>query len=367
MKTLNWFNSFDKVLIYTPGDNEWTDCVGTSNGAYDPLGRLDLLRKTYFASNLSLGRRPIALQRQSDDAKYSLFVENAMLVKAPVVFATINLPGSNNNLEYKTTQGNPNKFFDNDKEYTARNAANLAWLAKAFQTARDTHSLGVMLFVQANIFEFFLDPITGSTHSGFSDFVSALRKETNNFAGEVVLVSGDTHFMRIDKPLTDKYPGCISAKGDCKPYDGPVDDRGARVLNFTRVEVPGQSDVHWMICHIRPNSRNLFQFEFMIMPPLAPAGVTAVVTGPGTALADNTFETGSNQISLNGSLSSTSNTGGVTYSWENAPGYPVAAILQSTTESPVVQFSQRGTYQLKLTVTDRTGASASTIVTLRYV
>ena len=353
-------------MLYSIGDNEWTDCLRNSNGAYDPLGRLDLIRKTYFSTNLSLGRRPIALQRQSDDPKYSLYVENSILVKAPVVFATIHIPGSNNNLEYKIVQGAPNKFYDNDKEYTARNAANLAWLRKTFQTAKDTRSLGVMIMIQANIFEAFLDPVTGPTHSGFGDFVAVLRQETNKFAGEVVLVSGDTHYMRVDKPMTGKFPACVSAEGDCKPYTADLDSRGTRVLNFTRVEVPGMLDVHWVLCHVRPNSRNLFQFEFMIVPPAAPAGVTAVAKGPGTMIAHNSYETNSNQIVLDGSQSSTTNTGDISYLWETAPGYPAAAILQANSAMPVVQFSWRGTYQLKLTVTDRTGTSATTTVTVRY-
>ena len=366
-KMLGWFNSFDKPLLYTPGDNEWTDCLRNSNGAYDPLDRLDLVRKTYFTNNLSLGRRPIALQRQSEDPKYALYAENAMLVKAPVVFATIHVPGSNNNREYKIVQGRPNKFFDDDKEYTARNAANIVWMQKAFQTAKDTGSVGVMLFIQANIFESFLDPATGPTRSGFSDFIAALRQETNNFKGEVVLVSGDTHYMRVDKPMTDKFPACLSSEGDCKPYTADLDSRGNRVLNFTRVEVPGMFDLHWVICHVRPASRNIFQFEFMIVPPAASAGPSAVAVASGSVLADNSVETGSSQISLDGSRSSTTNSGGLSYSWENVPGYPVAAILQSATAMPTVQFSRRGTYRFKLTVTDRTGATSEATITVRYV
>ena len=35
-------------LVYTPGDNEWTDCHRVNNGAYDPLDRLAAVRKTFF-------------------------------------------------------------------------------------------------------------------------------------------------------------------------------------------------------------------------------------------------------------------------------------------------------------------------------
>jgi hypothetical protein len=34
------FMAFDKPLIYTPGDNEWTDCHRKNNGPYDPIERL---------------------------------------------------------------------------------------------------------------------------------------------------------------------------------------------------------------------------------------------------------------------------------------------------------------------------------------
>lgn len=365
-KTLNWFNSFDRAVLYSVGDNEWTDCMRANNGAYDPLDRLALIRKTYFATNLSLGRRPIPLLRQSDDPKYALYTENRMLVKPPVVFVTIHIPGSNNNLEYKITQGSPNPFYDNDKEYTARNAANLAWLHQAFQTARDNGLLGVMILTQANMFEGFMDTSTGSTHSGFTDYLAALRDETRKFSGEVVMVSGDSHYMRVDKPLTEQWPACTSPQGDCKPFEPAIDARGSRILNFTRAEVPGSTDVHWTLAHIRPNSRNLFNFEFMIVPPAVASGVTAVATAPGTPVDTATVETQSSQIVLNGSQSSSTNTGGLSYSWKPSPGYPVAAIIGSETAQPLVQFGGRGTYQFTLTVKDRTGDSGTAIITVRY-
>ncbi|MBI2684877.1 MAG: hypothetical protein HYX27_01070 [Acidobacteria bacterium] len=51
------------------------------------------------------------------------------------------------------------------------------------------------------------------------------------------------------------------------------------------------------------------------------------------------------------------NTGGLTYAWATAPGYPQAAILNANTATRLIQFSLRGTYQFTVTVTDRTGAS----------
>lgn len=94
-KALAWFNTFEKPLLYSVGDNEWTDCMRTSNGAFDPMGRLDLIRRTYFNSTMSLGKNPIAVKRQSEMSGFSLYRENAMLIKGKVLFVTIHMPGSN--------------------------------------------------------------------------------------------------------------------------------------------------------------------------------------------------------------------------------------------------------------------------------
>jgi hypothetical protein len=263
--TLKNFNDFFVPVLYSVGDNEWTDCVRTSNGRYDPVERLDMIRRTYFATNQSLGRVAVELTRQSADPVYSRYRENAMLVLGPAVFMTVHMPGSNNNREYKMVQGTPNPYYDNDQEYTARNAANLAWLRAGFQAARDNRSLGLMILTQANMFENFMDTSTGATHSGFADFIAALRAETKKFDGEVVVVSGDTHYMRFDKPLTEAYPGCVSAQGDCKAVSTPTESPGDRVLNFTRVEVPGDGDVHWVLCHVAPVRNRVFQFEFKVV------------------------------------------------------------------------------------------------------
>ena len=37
---------FEDPLVYTPGDNEWTDCHRANNGAYNPLERLAFVRST---------------------------------------------------------------------------------------------------------------------------------------------------------------------------------------------------------------------------------------------------------------------------------------------------------------------------------
>jgi hypothetical protein len=259
-KTLGFFNNFYSPVIYSVGDNEWTDCLRANNGRFDPVGRLKLVRSTYFFNNFSLGRLSVELTRQSD-----AYPENAMWIRDPAVFLSVHMTGSNNNLEYKSAQGAANPFYDNDEEFKARNAANLAWLHAGFKAARDNHALGLVILTQANVFESFMTTGTGSTHSGFADFVKALRDETRKFDGEVYMVSGDSHYMRIDKPLTATYPGCESDTGDCKAIATPSESPGDRVLNFTRVEVPGDGDVHWVLCHVQAIKGRVLACEFRIV------------------------------------------------------------------------------------------------------
>src|SRR5207237_4443893 len=38
------FDSFDDPVVYTPGDNEWTDCHHPEDGGYNPLERLARIR-----------------------------------------------------------------------------------------------------------------------------------------------------------------------------------------------------------------------------------------------------------------------------------------------------------------------------------
>ena len=52
---LGWFNSLDRPAIFTPGDNDWTDCDRPSNGGFSSLGRLDFERHVLFSTPYSLG------------------------------------------------------------------------------------------------------------------------------------------------------------------------------------------------------------------------------------------------------------------------------------------------------------------------
>jgi Calcineurin-like phosphoesterase len=223
------FNSFRHPLIYVPGDNEWTDCHRENNGSYDPLERLALLRSLFFSDEKSLGQRPIRLNRQSSNPAYATYRENVLWMMKGVVFSGLHIVGSNNNLGRTPSA---------DAEYFARNAATLDWLRQTFALARYTRAKAVMLIIQANPgFE-----LPAAQRTGFNDFLSALEEETIAYGRPVVLVHGDSHYFRIDKPML----GTTSRR---------------RIEQFTRVETFGENDNHWLHVTVAPHNPNVFSFD----------------------------------------------------------------------------------------------------------
>jgi len=93
------FLRFAQPLVYTPGDNEWTDCHRKAAGGYDPLERLAKVRALHFSAPESLGAHPMPVVRQSDVSDFTEMVENLRWEHAGVVFATLHVVGSNNGFE----------------------------------------------------------------------------------------------------------------------------------------------------------------------------------------------------------------------------------------------------------------------------
>jgi hypothetical protein len=139
---------------------------------------------------------------------------------------------------------------------------------ETFKEATDDGSAAVMIIMQADPgFDAtdgtrapLRDPRTlaedlakdGNPFDGFQSFLVALRNDTIAFEKPAVLVYGDSHYFRIDKPL--------------------VDTQGRRLENFTRVETFGDNaanglnDVHWVKVLVDPSSRDVFAFQPQIVP-----------------------------------------------------------------------------------------------------
>ena len=117
--TLAALGRFAMPVVYTPGDNEWTDCQGA--GA-DPLQRLGRVRQLFFPTDESLGRRTLTVTRQSAD-----YPENARFSFGDVTFVAVHQVGSTNG-----TGRSP----EGDAEAAARADAGAAWIRAGFEAAR---------------------------------------------------------------------------------------------------------------------------------------------------------------------------------------------------------------------------------------
>jgi len=240
---------FKHPFIFTPGDNDWTDCHRAKPRAYDPLERLSKVREFFFQGDRSLGQQTIRLTRQSENAAYAKFRENVRWAFGNALFVTVHMVGSNNNL---------GRTAEMDAEYAERNAANVAWLRQAFELAKRSENRGIMIIAQASPrFEttwpgrlqqrYMLAGLGIKSPkkrrvTGFDDFLDVLEKETLAFGKPVVFVHGDTHTFRIDKPLV----GSASRR---------------MIENFTRVETVGFPDTHWIRGIVDPKDPQVFSFR----------------------------------------------------------------------------------------------------------
>ena len=234
---LGVFQSSAVPLVYVPGDNEWTDCHRANNGAYDPVERLGRLRELFFAGEASLGQKPMPLQRQSSDPTnpaLARYRENVRWVAGGALFVGLNLPGSDNNYHGTARNGGP------VPEFIERSAANWVWLGQSFALARAHKLAGILIVIQGN--PEFEAASAGHPKPGYRDFIKQLREETQGFAGQVVLVHGDSHHQQINQPLLD-----AAAK--------------ELVTNFTRVETYGYPFMGWIKGTVDATDPQVFRFS----------------------------------------------------------------------------------------------------------
>ena len=186
-----YFNSFKTPLIYSIGDNEWTDCHRAMAGAYNPLERLSYIRENQFSNNQSFGKSKLTLVRQADVMpKFSKYVENALWVKGKFLFVSLHIPGSNNNL---------GRNQESDEEYLLRNEANLAWIKNAFELSAEKGYAAIVFAFQADIF--YSPEFATDSNSGYRDTITQFRVLSEKVSTPILLVHGDSHRLKIDQPL----------------------------------------------------------------------------------------------------------------------------------------------------------------------
>jgi hypothetical protein len=199
------FSTFKDPLVYTPGDNEWVDChvFSKNNGLFTPTERLQTVRQMFFpVPGQTIGGRKKQVLTEADDPANAAFVENVMWMESQVVFATLNLQGSNDDL---APWGMPlpldaASYPSQADERTARIQANRAWLEKTFALASANNAAGVVLMFQADMWD------ATSALSGFNGVVQQMGNLAAAFGKPVLILEGDSHLFRVDQPFTSASP-----------------------------------------------------------------------------------------------------------------------------------------------------------------
>lgn len=143
-------------LVVIPGDNEWSDCA---RHGIDPLARLEKWRGLFCPAP-------------------GEFCEHRRWEAHGWVFATLNVPGHNNNA--------------GRAENAPRMREVMTFLAEAARLGSEKK--GLVLFMHANPFD---DPRA----AGFAALREELAALGRRMPGRVVVIHGDTHLYKNDEPL----------------------------------------------------------------------------------------------------------------------------------------------------------------------
>jgi hypothetical protein len=263
--------TYKDPVVYTPGDNEWSDChkVGEGGGAYnktthvidyvkdasgnpvdyasgDPLANLALVRSLFFPNpGYTLGgrKKQVISQAQAFDPAHpsdAQFVENVMWEQSRVLFVTVNIPGGSNN-DQDIWYGTPTISAEQAQEAADRTGANLRWLDAAFAQATADGVEGVVIGTQADMW----DPANTVAHlAGYEPFVQSIASHTTALGKPVLLFNGDSHVYLSDNPLAAGAPLSYLHPG----YDVP---------NFHRVVVHGSTfPLEWLRLTVDPRASN---------------------------------------------------------------------------------------------------------------
>jgi hypothetical protein len=218
------FDAAKHPIVYTPGDNEWTDCRRKSNGAMDPLERLAKLREVFFRGRTHLGGGTLdTIGEGAPGPGCGDYPENRLWAHRGIRFATINVPGPDNDEGHGEAS---------DAEARCRDAANHAWIERALRLALDNGDRGLVVATQG-------DPWLTQA-SGYAALKAEIASVARRFQRPVLFIHGDTHVYQWDTPFADAA--------------GPVP-------NALRLETYGRPFVGWVRVTVEPASAAVFRVE----------------------------------------------------------------------------------------------------------
>ncbi len=236
------FETFADPLLYTPGDNEWTDCHRANNGAYVPTERLAKLRELFFdqPGHTLGGHDHVRAQSRA-------FPENVMWAQRGVQYGLAHVVGSDDGQarwfgdrrDPLTGAPQPETTAETalrTREYIAREAASLAWIDRIFDAAEARDAPAVVLGMQADMWDTF-----APDQPAYVPFKAVIADRAARFGKPVLLLQGDSHVFKVDTPA-------------------------GQPANLTRVVVQGSTSVphQWLRLKVEPRSAGVFSCENVV-------------------------------------------------------------------------------------------------------
>jgi hypothetical protein len=273
---LGWFARYEQPVVYTPGDNEWTDCVDphvleaygrieegqalpgdmqamaafrqlTSRAARSGqwvLTSLERIRLLYFGTPHSLVQRKMPLVRHGAVSDpYAEFVENARWSQGGVLFATVHVVGSMNVLSIASAEA--------AAQAVRRNQANVARIQEAFAEAERTDAKAVVLTMHGSFFD--KGPasgqgkargVLGGRSGPYGLVATAIQDLSAAFDKRVLLIQGDDHEFMIDRPFLTQSETDHRPKGS----------------NVTRLQVFGAPEIRAVRIGVDTATPRVFSF-----------------------------------------------------------------------------------------------------------
>jgi hypothetical protein len=233
------FSTFADPLVYTPGDNEWTDCHRANNGGYLPTERLAKIRELFFdhPGQTLGGQAHVTIQGRA-------FPENVIWDASSVQFGVVHVVGSNDDQAPWYTDRKdpasgalvpetPAERALRAREYIPREAAALEWIDRLFDAAEDRGAPAVVVGMQADMWDG-----TAADQTAFAPIKAVIADRAARFGKPVLLLQGDSHQLKVDRPA-------------------------GMPANLTRVVVQGSTSVphEWLRLRVDPGSAGVFTCE----------------------------------------------------------------------------------------------------------
>ena len=226
------FNLNPYKIVYTPGDNGWTDCdKNTVQIKFDELERLHFIREHFYrGEGEKLTRDLKGIIRQEN------FIENAMWTIDQLKLATLHVPGTNNGREHIYESDIEDALDEADR----RDSYNELWLNKLFSEAKSASA--VVIIFQADIYhvksttpDLECTPNLRVDCDGFKRIREQIKDKAMLYKKPVLVIHGDTNAYCFQQQAIRKAKNLWRLNG---PGDYKLSDAAQVVFNAKNTSTP---------------------------------------------------------------------------------------------------------------------------------